>query len=75
MVDLSEKVFYYIVKSFEKERGRKMKKYGCMVCGYVYNPELGDPEQDIPKKTEFDELPEDWACPDCGADKSQFESL
>ncbi|MCL2817904.1 MAG: rubredoxin [Clostridiales bacterium] len=52
-----------------------MKKFACLVCGYSYSPEMGDPEQSIPKKTDFEDLPEDWACPDCGADKNQFEPL
>ena len=50
-----------------------MDKYVCTVCGYVYDPALGDPESDIAPGTAFDDLPDDWVCPVCGADKDQFE--
>lgn len=48
-------------------------KYVCSVCGYEYDPEIGDPDNDIPPSTESTDLPEDWCCPTCGADKSDFE--
>ncbi len=49
-----------------------MKKYVCGVCGYVYDPAVGDPDGGIPPGTAFEALPEDWVCPVCGADKSEF---
>lgn len=49
-----------------------MKKYKCNVCGYIYNPEIGDPDQDIPSGTPFEKLPDNWTCPICGASKSDF---
>ena len=49
-----------------------MQKYVCDVCGYVYDPEAGDPAGGIDPGTAFDDLPDDWTCPICGADKSQF---
>ena len=52
-----------------------MSKYECTVCGYVYDPELGDPEGGIAPGTPFAELPEDWVCPVCGAGKSEFEEV
>jgi rubredoxin len=52
-----------------------MAKYECTVCGYIYDPELGDPEGDIQPGTPFEELPDDWTCPVCGADKSEFEKI
>lgn len=52
-----------------------MKNYRCYDCGYIYKPELGDPEYGIGRTTPFEELPEDWVCPDCGADKSHFKPL
>jgi rubredoxin len=52
-----------------------MKKYECEVCGYIYDPEVGDPDGAIPPGTPFEELPEDWVCPVCGADKSNFKEL
>lgn len=56
-----------------KEESIKMAKYKCGVCGYVYDPEIGDPENDIAPETPFEELPEDWVCPVCGASKDEFE--
>lgn len=52
-----------------------MKKYRCLVCGYVYEPEKGDPSSGVSSGTSFEDLPEEWVCPECGADKSQFEPL
>lgn len=48
-------------------------KYTCNVCGYTYDPAVGDPEQGIKPGTFFEDLPTGWTCPICGADKSQFE--
>jgi rubredoxin len=50
-----------------------MDKYVCSVCGYVYDPEKGDPDGKIAPGTSFAKLPEDWVCPVCGAAKSEFE--
>ncbi len=55
------------------ERSVSMDKYVCTVCGYVYDPLLGDPENDIPPDTPFEKLPDDWTCPVCGAGKEEFE--
>ncbi len=52
-----------------------MKKFECSVCGYIYDPEVGDPEGGIAPGTLFEDLPEDWTCPVCGADKSMFEEI
>ena len=49
-----------------------MKKYVCGVCGYVYDPDQGDDEAGVSAGTAFEKLPEDWTCPVCGADKSEF---
>lgn len=49
-----------------------MEKYVCLLCGYVYDPKIGDFDNDIASNTPFLELPEDWKCPICSADKSQF---
>lgn len=57
----------------EKKKDVSGKKYTCSVCGYVYDPEKGDPEHGIKPGTPFSDLPADWTCPICGADKSQFE--
>lgn len=50
-----------------------MKKYVCKVCGYVYDPKYGDPENGIKPGTSFEELPKDWKCPQCGASKDEFK--
>jgi rubredoxin len=47
----------------------------CTVCGYIYNPDLGDPDSDIRPGTYFDNLPLDWVCPDCGASQDMFEMV
>jgi len=49
-----------------------MKKWECTSCGYIYDPEAGDPDSGIAPGTPFEELPEDWVCPDCGASKDMF---
>lgn len=56
-----------------RERKTVMKKYVCTVCGYVYDPEAGDPDNGIRPGTSFEDLPEDWVCPVCGAAKEEFE--
>lgn len=52
-----------------------MQKYRCTVCGYIYDPQVGDPIGDIPPGTPFEELSDDWICPECGVGKDQFEPL
>ena len=49
-----------------------MQKYECSVCGYIYDPEKGDPESGTAPGTPFEKLPQDWVCPVCGAGKDQF---
>jgi flavin reductase (DIM6/NTAB) family NADH-FMN oxidoreductase RutF/rubredoxin len=56
-----------------KEVASRMAKYRCTVCGYVYDPELGDPDGDIKPGTSFEDIPDTWVCPVCGASKDQFE--
>jgi rubredoxin/flavin reductase (DIM6/NTAB) family NADH-FMN oxidoreductase RutF len=58
----------------DSERTKRMKKYVCQVCGYVYDPAAGDPDNGVPAGTPFEKLPEDWVCPVCGASKDQFEA-
>jgi rubredoxin len=50
-----------------------MQKYVCQVCGYVYDPALGDLDNGVNPGTAFENLPDDWVCPVCGADKDSFE--
>ncbi|MBI5572066.1 MAG: rubredoxin [Desulfomonile tiedjei] len=49
-----------------------MQRYVCDVCGYVYDPEVGDPENGIPAGTSFEALPDGWVCPLCGMGKEVF---
>ena len=49
-----------------------MKKYICDVCGYVYDPEVGDTDNNIEAGTAFDKLPDEWVCPICGVGKDEF---
>ncbi|MDR2144300.1 MAG: rubredoxin [Treponema sp.] len=49
-----------------------MEKYVCDLCGYVYDPAVGDPDSGIKPGTAFKDIPDDWACPLCGASKSDF---
>lgn len=58
-----------------KEVGAKMTKYECKVCGYVYDPEMGDPESSVSPGTSFDDLPDGWICPVCGAGKDEFQEV
>ena len=52
-----------------------MDKFECTVCGYVYDPKKGDPDGGIKPGTSFEDIPDDWVCPICGASKDQFEKI
>jgi rubredoxin len=52
-----------------------MDRYRCTACTYIYDPALGDPDTGILPGTSFEDLPEDWVCPECGASKDQFEKV
>jgi rubredoxin len=52
-----------------------MAKYRCTICGYVYDEEAGDNRIGLKPGTKFSTLPNDWVCPDCGAEKSKFEEI
>ena len=52
-----------------------MAKWQCLSCGYIYDPEKGDPDGGIKPGTPFEDLPDDWVCPECGADKDSFERI
>jgi len=60
-------------KAQPKERKETVKKHVCQVCGYVYDPAAGDPDNGVPAGTDFEQLPADWVCPVCGAGQDQFE--
>lgn len=50
-------------------------KYKCVLCGYVYDPAAGDPDNGVAAGTTFSDLPDDWVCPECGVGKDQFEAV
>lgn len=52
-----------------------MDRYLCTTCGYVYNPEKGDPDSGIDVGTKWEDVPDDWKCPVCGASKDNFKKL
>jgi len=52
-----------------------MQKYVCNVCGYVYDPEIGDPANGVAAGTPFETVPADWCCPECGVGKDQFSPM
>ncbi|MDD5529988.1 MAG: flavin reductase [bacterium] len=60
------------IKPEVAQQTKGMEKYKCKICGYIYDPQKGDAESNIKPGTSFDELPKDWLCPICGADKSEF---
>ncbi|MEI7903957.1 MAG: rubredoxin [Candidatus Firestonebacteria bacterium] len=52
-----------------------MDKYKCTVCGYVYDPSAGDPDNSVAPGTGWDKVPADWVCPNCGVGKEMFEKV
>lgn len=52
-----------------------MAKWRCIICGYVYDPEVGDSNSGTPPGTPFEKLPDTWTCPVCGVSKDQFEKI
>jgi len=56
-------------------RSAGLSKYRCKVCGYIYDPAKGDDSQDIKPGTPFEDLPDTWICPECGAPKTEFEKI
>ncbi len=52
-----------------------MQRYICPGCDYIYDPEKGDPDSGIEPGTAFEDIPDDWVCPDCGLSKDMFEPM
>jgi rubredoxin len=52
-----------------------MERYSCKICGHIYEPAEGDPKAGIAPGTAFEDLPEDWVCPVCGAKKAKFQPV
>jgi len=61
------------IPPIKREEEVSMKRFRCILCGYIYDPEVGDPDGGIEPGTAFEDLPEDWICPLCGAGKEDFE--
>jgi rubredoxin len=53
-------------------QGGHMKRYVCNACGWVYDPTVGDPDSGISPGTAFEDIPDDWVCPQCGVGKDEF---
>jgi len=71
-------IFYNSENNKKKRFGKEtcyMTKYQCTVCGYIYDPAVGDPDGGIVPGTPFENLPDDWVCPECGVEKDMFEEL
>jgi len=66
---------YLDKKKITKKRESVMSKYECTVCGYIYDPAVGDVENGIKPGTSFEDLPDDWVCPECGVGKEDFEKV
>lgn len=52
-----------------------LQKYECTICNYIYDPVMGDPDNDVEAGTPFEQVPDDWVCPECGAGKDMFETI
>jgi rubredoxin len=59
----------------ERQEAIQMRKWRCTACPYIYDPEVGDPENGVPAGTSWDDVPDDWACPMCGVAKDMFEEV
>jgi len=57
------------------EGSRAMKKYMCLICGWLYDEELGAPEEGLAPGTRWEDVPPNWTCPECGARKEDFEMI
>lgn len=62
-------------KIIDKTKVILMDRYKCKICGYIYDPEVGDERSGIKAGTPFEDLPDDWRCPSCGAPKRSFVKI
>jgi rubredoxin len=63
------------IKTLRRERNRVMKRYMCVICGFIYDEAKGLPEDGIEPGTRWEDIPPNWTCPDCGARKEDFEMM
>jgi rubredoxin len=61
--------------NLKTQKGNMMKTWECIVCGFIYDEAKGIPEDGISPGTPFEQIPDDWSCPDCGVAKSDFEMV
>ena len=66
---------YYQQNVKPKPKTEGKKGFVCKVCGYIYDPEVGDPDQGVAPGTAFEDLPDTWVCPECGMGKDEFEPV
>lgn len=64
-----------VLKSQEVEEVVAMSKWECTICGYIYDPAVGDPDNGVAPGTAFEDLPEEWVCPLCKVEQAQFAKL
>jgi len=69
---MSSGLYFKLVKILG---GIDMEKWECIPCGYIYDPEVGDEDGGIEPGVKFEDLPEDWVCPLCGAGKEDFQKV
>lgn len=62
-----------VIKILKLAKEYTMKKYVCVVCGYIYDPEEGDPDNGVNPGTAFEDIPDEWVCPLCSVGKDEFE--
>jgi len=59
----------------DPEGTKPMEKWECTVCGYIYDPAKGDPDNGVAPGTRFEDIPDTWVCPECGVPKDNFRKL
>jgi rubredoxin len=57
------------------QRREMMDQWECTACGFIYDPEKGDPDNGVEPGTAFEDLPDDWVCPQCGVGKEYFQKM
>lgn len=73
MTDQVSRLENLVTQNYVKEK--KMEKWECTACGFIYDPENGDPDNGIEPGTAFEDLPDDWVCPQCGVGKEYFQKM
>ena len=75
----NQKVSDYLMNELQDrakpENGEEYKVWMCIICGWMYEEDKGCPEEGLAPGTRWDDVPEDWSCPDCGASKEDFEMI